>query len=97
MAKEKGILISIRRRKQTKTAGKINTDVVIPFNYLDNLKAWRIGISVNTFRFNSRLDSDKLKAALERLCEKEGWKKLGARVKKTSDVCTVLNTLKSRS
>lgn len=75
-----------RRTKQR--ASKVNNDLVIPFNYLDNLKAWRIGISVNTFRFNARMDAEKLRAALQHLYEKDGWKKLGARVRKTRDVRT---------
>lgn len=62
------------------------SDLVIPFNYLDNLKAWRIGIMVNTFRFNARMDAGKLKAALEHLFEKDGWKKIGGRIRKAKDV-----------
>lgn len=64
----------------------LEADVVVPFNRLDNLKAWRIGISVNTFRFNARLDAEMLKAALEDLFAMDGWKKLGGRIRKSNDV-----------
>lgn len=77
---------SLRRRKTAGHAVTVNTDNVVPFHFVDNLKAWRIGISVNTFRFDSRMDPEKLRAALQRLYEMEGWKKLGARIRKTTDV-----------
>ena len=82
----------LRGRKSAKLASNTDaekTDIVIPFNFYDNLKAWRIGISVNTFRFNARMDQEKLRAALERLFEMEGWKKLGARIRLTKDVSGV--------
>lgn len=99
MAKENKVILRIRKRpsqhldKQTEKAQSHSDDQVIAFNYLDNLKAWRIGISVNTFRFNARLDSEKLRAALQKLFEKDGWKKLGARVRKTKVVSIQLRDL----
>lgn len=63
------------------------SDIVLPFNYLDNLPAWRIGITVNTIRLDAPMDVVKLKAALERLFELPGWKKLGGRIRMAKDVC----------
>ena len=54
---------------------------VIPFNFVDNMKGWRVGIAANTFRFNAAMDAQKLRDSLQQLFEMEGWRKLGARIR----------------
>ena len=54
---------------------------IIPFNFVDNMKGWRMGIAANTFRFNAAMDVQKLRDSLQRLFEMEGWRKLGARIR----------------
>lgn len=54
---------------------------VIPFNFVDNMKGWRMGIAANTFRFNAAMDAQKLRDSLQQLFEMEGWRKLGARIR----------------
>jgi hypothetical protein len=54
---------------------------IIPFNFFDNMKGWRMGIAANTFRFNASMDARKLRNSLQQLFEMEGWRKLGARIR----------------
>ncbi|KAF1934753.1 hypothetical protein EJ02DRAFT_439675 [Clathrospora elynae] len=60
---------------------RIPTDTIIPLHSRDDTEQNR-KISVEfTMRFDSVLDAEKLAAALWKLLEKPGWKKLGARLR----------------
>jgi hypothetical protein len=54
---------------------------IIPFNFIDNMKGWRMANAASTFRFNAAMDLSKLRAALQALFEMDGWRKLGARIR----------------
>ena len=67
---------------QAVEAQRGRTDLkIIPFNFVDNMKGWRMGIAANTLRFNAAMDVQKLRDSLQRLFEMEGWRKLGARIR----------------
>lgn len=61
--------------------GKRDDLEVIPFNFIDNMKGWRMANAASTFRFNAAMDLKKLRAALQTLFEMDGWRKLGARIR----------------
>lgn len=70
------------RLSQAEEAQRGRNDLkIIPFNFVDNMKGWRMGIAANTFRFNAAMDPQKLRNSLQRLFEMEGWRKLGARIR----------------
>ena len=76
---------------------------VIPFNFVDNMKGWRMGIAANTFRFNAAMDAQKLRDSLQRLFEMEGWRKLGARLRMNVSltrnycpICPLTNQIETR-
>ncbi|KAH9818954.1 transcriptional regulator sdnM-like, partial [Teratosphaeria destructans] len=60
---------------------RIPTDTVIPFHFFDDQVYARALIMHFSYRFDAVLDVGKLKGALERLVEMDGWRKLGARVR----------------
>ncbi|KAF2771089.1 lysR family regulatory protein [Teratosphaeria nubilosa] len=60
---------------------KVPSDTVIPFHFLDDQLYAKALILHLTYRFDGVLDVGKLKGALERLVELEGWRKLGGRVR----------------
>jgi hypothetical protein len=59
----------------------IPTDTVIPLNAHDDQQHFR-GLTLDfSMRFDDALDVAKLVGALEKLIEKPGWRKLGARLR----------------
>ncbi|KAH8690015.1 putative LysR family regulatory protein [Talaromyces proteolyticus] len=63
----------------------VSTDQVIPFRFADDFPYTR-GLCLDIhFRFDDVLDPEKLRDALERLLQKDGWRKLGARLRRTKD------------
>lgn len=58
---------------------KVPTDEVISPFFFDDTPLYRNAVSCWKLRFNNVLDGDKLHAALARLLEMEGWRKLGGR------------------
>ncbi|KAF2827612.1 hypothetical protein CC86DRAFT_455222 [Ophiobolus disseminans] len=63
---------------------RIPTDIVIPvFEQDAQFQFHSISLEI-TMRFDSVLDADKLHAALWKLLERPGWRKLGARLRKNT-------------
>jgi hypothetical protein len=60
---------------------RVPTDIVIPLHELDDTKTHRALCVDFSLRFDNVLDVEKLVGALERLIEKPGWRKLGARLR----------------
>lgn len=60
---------------------RVSTDTVIPLHELDDTKTNRALCVDFSLRFDDVLDVEKLVGALERLFEKPGWRKLGARLR----------------
>jgi len=65
------------------------TDTVIPVYYFDDTPLLRRSVNCWTVRFNDPLDPDKLRVALSRVLEREGWKKLGGRIRLNVRPCIV--------
>jgi hypothetical protein len=59
----------------------VESDRVIPLHFFDDAPLWRAFTLYSLFVFDDILDADKLRSSLERLVHKEGWEKLGARLR----------------
>lgn len=57
------------------------SDTVIPAHYWDNTFPGRSVVIYDLFRFDGVLDAEKLKDSLEKLLDRHGWCKLGARIR----------------
>lgn len=60
---------------------KVPTDTVIPFRFFDDTPLWRAFILYSMFVLDDVLDPQKLRESLEALIERDGWRKLGARLR----------------
>ncbi|KAI9703927.1 MAG: hypothetical protein M1820_005709 [Bogoriella megaspora] len=60
---------------------RVSTDTVIPLHYYDDTKVMRAFVLNLGMRFDDVLDPERLRAALERLCELGNWRKIGARLR----------------
>jgi hypothetical protein len=58
-------------------------DKIIALHFFDDSALWRAALLYSLFVFDDVLDPTTLNSSLDQLCQKEGWRKLGARLKKT--------------
>jgi hypothetical protein len=65
----------------TRAPARVETDQVVPLHYFDDAPLWRAFILYSLFIFDHVLDAERLKSSAERLVDKEGWRKLGARLR----------------
>ncbi|KAF1957036.1 hypothetical protein CC80DRAFT_561506 [Byssothecium circinans] len=63
------------------TDGTKTADRVVPLHFFDDSPLWRSIILYSLFVFDDILEPEKLHSSLERLIRKEGWWKLGARLR----------------
>ncbi|KAK1243083.1 hypothetical protein MKX07_003711 [Trichoderma sp. CBMAI-0711] len=61
---------------------KVPTDTVIPFRFFDDTPLWRTIILYSMFVFDDVLSPEKLRDSLEKLAKRDGWTRLGARMRK---------------
>ena len=61
---------------------RVPTDAVIPLNFFDDTPLWRAFVLYSMFVFDDVLDTEKLRSSLEALVQREGWRKLGARLRR---------------
>ncbi len=73
-------LVNLFKSKPVAPA-RVPTDIVIPLHQIDDTPTNRSLCLDQSMRFDDVLDVDKLVGALERLLEKPGWRKLGARLR----------------
>jgi hypothetical protein len=57
------------------------SDRVVPLHFFDDGPLWRAFILYSMFVFDEVLDPEKLHSSLEGLTRKDGWWKLGARLR----------------
>jgi hypothetical protein len=57
-------------------------DKVLPLHFFDDTPVWRSFILYSLFIFEDVLDTDKIRHSLEELAQREGWQKLGARLRR---------------
>lgn len=63
------------------TPPKVHTDTVLPLHHQDDNLIYR-SIFINVMmRFDLVLDPDQLRASLEKLLDRDGWNKFGARLR----------------
>lgn len=84
-----GSMFNIFRRQPT-VPDPVPTDRIIPIHYFDNTLIFTTFVMSTMFVFDDVLDAQKLHSCLERLVERDGWGKLGARLRKNvrhQDAC----------
>jgi hypothetical protein len=83
-------------RKKPVAPERVPSDIVIPLHWLDDTNTNRSMCIDLCFCYDDVLDVNKLVGALERLIEKPGWRKLGARirlnVRESDDHCMLSKT-----
>ncbi len=60
---------------------RVPTDKIYPVHYWDDTTTFRSVVLYNLFRVDDALDAHKIKAALVKLVNRDGWHKLGARLR----------------
>ncbi|PYI17552.1 hypothetical protein BO99DRAFT_444609 [Aspergillus violaceofuscus CBS 115571] len=60
---------------------RVPTDTVIPLNAADDTEVLRSVCVVLSYRFDDVLDPEKLRSSFERLLDRPGWRKIGARLR----------------
>ncbi len=61
---------------------RVPTDTVAPLPFFDDTPLWRAFILYSMFVFDDVLDPQKLRDGLETLARSDGWRKLGARLRR---------------
>ncbi|KAK8087331.1 hypothetical protein PG994_002305 [Apiospora phragmitis] len=61
---------------------RVPTDTVIRMHYFDDTIVFRTFVLYTLFVFDEVLDAQQLKSALERVVTREGWNKLGGRLRR---------------
>lgn len=64
------------------TPSVIPTDQVIPLHWFEDGAIWKKLVVYTLFVFDDALDAEKLHEALDKLVAREGYKKLGSRLRK---------------
>ena len=64
------------------TPARVPTDTVVGLKFLDDSLINRHFVMNTLYIFDDVFDTDKLRCSLERLVEREGFRKLGARLRK---------------
>lgn len=59
----------------------IPTDEILPLNAADDSAVLRTVVVVLSYRFDDVLDPQKLKSSYEKLLDRPGWRKIGARLR----------------
>ncbi|KAH7139666.1 hypothetical protein B0J13DRAFT_477930 [Dactylonectria estremocensis] len=64
---------------------RVETDEIFPVHFFDDTKTYRSMVVTWTLRFDDVLDADKVYDALARLLEIGDWRRLGGRLRLTTD------------
>ncbi|KAF1362274.1 hypothetical protein EJ07DRAFT_107465 [Lizonia empirigonia] len=59
----------------------VHTDKILPLNAADDTTVLRSVVVVLSYRFDDVLDPEKLKSSYEKLLDRPGWRKIGARLR----------------
>lgn len=59
----------------------VPTDKIVPLNAADDTAVLRSVVVVLSYRFDDVLDPEKLKSSYEKLLDRPGWRKIGARLR----------------
>lgn len=66
---------------RNKCPPKVATDVVVPLHWFEDGWIWKSIVAYSFFVVDDQLDVIKMKAALEGLVERKGYRKLGGRLR----------------
>ncbi|KAF8848132.1 hypothetical protein BDZ45DRAFT_754153 [Acephala macrosclerotiorum] len=62
----------------------VPTDTIIPLHFFDDTPLWRAFVLYSMFVFDDVLDAEKLRHSLDTLAQRDGWRKLGARMRRNA-------------
>jgi hypothetical protein len=82
-----------RASKVANQALVVSTDTIVPLGQFDSTALIQRTFIHSTFLFDGVLDVDILRNSLEALIERDGWRKLGARLRR--NVCPQLSAPKA--
>lgn len=83
-ARYSSTIINKLKKSKGEFSARASTDQVIPFHALDDGYVNRHVVMEASYRFDDVLDVDRLRLALHRLMQRDGWKKLGARIRQNA-------------
>ncbi|TFB01512.1 hypothetical protein CCMA1212_006195 [Trichoderma ghanense] len=66
------------------TPTTVPTDIVVPFRFFDDTPLWKTVILYSMFVFDDVLSPERLRDSLEKLAQRDGWTRLGARLRKNA-------------
>ncbi|KAM0820423.1 hypothetical protein AB5N19_06242 [Seiridium cardinale] len=69
---------------RSETRARVPPDTVVPLHFFDDTPLWRAFVLYSMFVFDDVLDPEKLRRSLAALTQRDGWRKLGARLRKNS-------------
>ena len=67
--------------RKSAAPARVLTGTVIPLHFFDDTPLWRNFILYSLFVFDDVLDPNKLRDTLEAMIQREGWRKMGARIR----------------
>ncbi|KAH9903781.1 hypothetical protein F4778DRAFT_99452 [Xylariomycetidae sp. FL2044] len=70
--------------RRNQAPAKVSTDIVCPLRWFDDTPLWKSFILYSTFVFDEVLDPAKLRDSLEALAHRDGWRKMGARLRRNA-------------
>ncbi|KAJ5619831.1 hypothetical protein N7510_003815 [Penicillium lagena] len=73
--------LTLERPQKRLAYEKVPTDMIMPVHYFDDTTLLRNSVQCWSLRFNDVLDPEMLRASLSQLLEREGWCKLGGRIR----------------
>ncbi|CZR51145.1 related to LysR family regulatory protein [Phialocephala subalpina] len=63
---------------------RVPTDTIVPVHFFDDTPLWRAFVLYSMFVFDDVLDAEKLRDSLDTLARRDGWRKLGARMRRNA-------------
>jgi hypothetical protein len=73
--------LTFERPQKGPACETVPTDMIMPVYYFDDTPLLRNSVQCWALRFNDILDPDMLQRSLSLLIEREGWRKLGGRIR----------------
>lgn len=74
-----------------KAPERVASDQIVPVGFFDDTILFRTFVLYTLFVFDDVLDVEKLHTSLERVVNRPGWKKLGARLRRNASPYTAMD------
>lgn len=74
-------MLGLGNQQVPKPPPTVPTDRILPLNAADDTAVLRSVVVVLSYRFDDVLDPERLKSSYEKLLDRPGWRKIGARLR----------------